>query len=118
MDELISRKKALEIIIKHIGVDGDTATLLDVGKAFCEIYTMPARAKIVKCSEGLPALENHITLEDGEVSSLSDWCLAYTQDGCVELGRYIKERGSEGWEIAEWAREDVIGWMEIPSWED
>ena len=42
MDDLISRKAALEIVAKHIGIDGDKACLIDVGKTYGEIYALPS----------------------------------------------------------------------------
>ena len=46
MRELIDRQTALDSIVKHIGVDGETATLLDVGKLFGEINFQPTIMKI------------------------------------------------------------------------
>lgn len=46
MRELIDRQTALQLVTKHIGIDGDTATLLDAGKLFGEISFMPTIMKI------------------------------------------------------------------------
>lgn len=46
MRELIDRQTALQLVTKHIGIDGDTATLLDVGKLFGEINFQPTVMKI------------------------------------------------------------------------
>lgn len=42
MTDLISRQAALKIVAKHIGVDGDKAFLIDVGKTYGEIYALPS----------------------------------------------------------------------------
>lgn len=46
MRELIDRQTALQLVTKHIGIDGDTATLLDVGNLFVDIEFMPTIMKI------------------------------------------------------------------------
>ena len=58
--DLICRQAALKIVAKHIGVDGDRACLIDVGKTYGEIYAMPsaqpeqrwidAIREVIKCS--------------------------------------------------------------------
>ena len=46
MRDLIDRQTVLDAIVKHIGIDGNKATLLDAGKLFGEISFMPTIMKI------------------------------------------------------------------------
>ena len=55
--DLVSRQAALKIVAKHIGVDGDRACLIDVGKTYVEIYALPSaqpEQRWIPCSERLP----------------------------------------------------------------
>lgn len=41
MRELIDKQTVLRSIVNHIGIDGEKATLLDVGKLFGEVSFQP-----------------------------------------------------------------------------
>ena len=48
----ISRRAALKIVTKHIGVDGDRACLIDVGKTYGEIYALPpVQPELIRCKD-------------------------------------------------------------------
>lgn len=49
--DYISRKKALEIICKHIDVEEENVKLIDVGKTFGELYFLESEEveNVIKC---------------------------------------------------------------------
>lgn len=46
MRDLIDRQTVLDAIVKHIGIDGNKATLLDVDKLYIEVDFMPTVTRI------------------------------------------------------------------------
>ena len=112
--DLISREAALKIVAKHIGVDGDRACLIDVGKTYGEIYALPSaqpEQRWIPCGERLPDIGEH---------HVSEPCIVYCSNcayGFAELEENIF--GQVGWNCE---RDDeyheplgeVLAWMPLP----
>ena len=111
----ISRRAALKIVAKHIGVDGDRACLIDVGKTYGEIYALPSaqpEQRWIPCSERLPDID-----ADGYTDKV---LVSFDHYSGVEICEYRITDGVGRWYAGDTddSPEDidlqVTAWMPLP----